>query len=158
MFLQQDIQSLLNTHGRLSVEDMFAVGFLIAAAGVVIAIFVPWLKRRDARAKQRLDLLGESLESPQLDPGTRNQILSVLAKEHEAKLGFLSNRAFWQRMFFGGGWLMFIVCSGMAALSWSGVVDHKVASEALVGALTGLAVASLPFAMREMTTRQVAKQ
>lgn len=142
----------------MNYDELAAFGVLLVVLGSTVAIAGPWLRRRDARAKQRLDLLEESLQHSQLDPGTRNQILSVLAKEHEAKLGFLANRAFWQRMIFGGGWLMFVVCSGMAILSWSGMVHRQIANGALAGALVGLAVSSLPFAMREMSSRQVAKQ
>lgn len=73
-----------------------AISLVIAAVGIIIAIIVPWLIRRDALLKQRLDLLGESLKNPQLDAQTRSQILSVLAKEHEpGRRHFLKNPAFW---------------------------------------------------------------
>lgn len=142
----------------MTYDDLAAIGVLLAVLGSTIAIVGPWLSRRNARAKQRLDLLEESLQHPQLDPETRNQILSVLTKEHDAKFGLLANGALWRRMIFGGGWLVFVVCSGMAVLSWSGMVHRQIANGALAGALVGLAVSSLPFAMREMSSRQVAKQ
>lgn len=131
----------------------------IAVIAITLGIIVPWLSRRDARVKQRLDLLGESLKNPQLEAQVSRQILLVLAKEHQSsRLHFLKSPVFWQRLVFGGGWLMFVFCGGMAALSWGGLVDHGIAREALVYALLGLAVASLPFAMREISSRQAAKQ
>jgi hypothetical protein len=150
-----DAQSNLNSPGGIAtIADLAAIGLMIAAMGTTIAILVSWLRRRDARAKQRLDLLDKSLENPQLDAQTRNLILSVLANEHESsRLHFLKNTAFWQRLVFAGGWLAFVFCGGMALLSWSGVVYLRIADEALVYSLMGLAVMSLPIAMRELALK-----
>lgn len=132
-------------------DDFATIGLVIAALGIIIAIVVPWSIRRDARAKQRLDLLGESLKNPQLDAQTRSQILSVLAKEHESgRLHFLKNPVFWQRLVFGGGWLAFVFFGGMALLSWIGVVSHQFLSESMVYSFMGLVMMSLPVAMREL--------
>ena len=149
----QSVQSapLYQSFGGMRTDDLAAIGLMIAAIGATIAILVPWLRRRDARAKQRLDLLGESLKNPQLNAHTRSQILSVLAKEHESsRLHFLKNTAFWQRLMFGGGWLAFVFCGGMALLAWTDLVPRQIANEALVYSLMGLAAMSLPLAMREL--------
>ena len=47
-------------------EAMLVLTLMVFAAGVAIVIFVLWLNRRHARARQRLDLLGEALENPQV--------------------------------------------------------------------------------------------
>ncbi len=136
-------------------DDFAAIAVLFVVLACTVAIAAPWLSRRNARVKQRLDLLQQALEHPQLDAQTRRQILTVLANEHQSrKLGALLRGAFWQRLVFGGAWLMFVFCGGMALLSWSGIVPRHIGSEALVFSLMGLAVASLPFAMRELSTRQ----
>ena len=136
-------------------DDFAAIAVLFVVLACTVAIAAPWLSRRNARVKQRLDLLQQALEHPQLDAQTRRQILAVLANEHQSsKLGALLSGVFWQRLVFGGAWLMFVFCGCVAFFSWSGIVPQHIGSEALVFSLMGLAVASLPFAMRELSSRQ----
>jgi hypothetical protein len=130
-------------------DEFATIGLVIAALGIIIAIVVPWLIRRDARARHRLELLGESLKNQQLDAQTRSQILSVLAKEHnEGRLRFLKDPGFWQRCTFGFGWLVFIGSLGVSLLLW--LSDDPDAENGLFFAVGGLAIFSLPIAMREL--------
>ena len=98
-------------------DDIAVVGVLMAVFGSTLALVGPFLKRRAARQKQRLDILEESLKHPNLDAQTRDEILRVLTREHEAPgLSFLGKSAFWQKLVFGGGWLAFVFCGGMGRL------------------------------------------
>lgn len=136
-------------------DDIAAIGVLVVVLSSTVALVGPWLKRRSRLQQQRLDILQESLQHPTLDAETRRQILRVVAREHEASaLSFLGRASFWQKLVFGGGWLAFVFCGGMALLSWSGLIRRHIADEAVVCSLVGLAIASVPIAMRELTARR----
>lgn len=135
-------------------DEIAAVGALLVVTGGLIAIFAPLLARRAARAKQRLDLLQQSLQHPQLDPATRNQILLVLANEHEAnKWRWLTSRSFWQRVIFGGGWLLFVFFGGVAALAMSNFLPKFIMQSAFMLCLLGLALMTLPYGLGELARR-----
>jgi len=127
---------------------------LCGLVGVVVAVFVPWLKRRDARAKQRLDLLAASIERPEIDAQVRSQVLRTLAMEHESVglLHRLMSSSFWVNLTFGLGWLLFVGALGCALLMW--LSDDSDAENALYFAVGGLAILSLPIALRELGLRK----
>ena len=127
---------------------------LCGLVGVVVAIFVPWLKRRDARAKQRLDLLAASIERPEIDAQVRSQVLRTLAMEHESvgPLHRLMSSSFWVNLTFGLGWLLFVGALGCALLLL--LSDDSDAYNALFFAVGGLAILSLPIALRELGLRK----
>ena len=149
----QDSAGTVSVFQAMRPDDFAAMIFCVALAGVVVAILVPWLIRRDARARRRLELLGESLKNQQLDAETRSQILSVLAKEHhEGRLRFLLDPGFWQRCTFGFGWLLFIGSLGISLLMW--LSEDSDAEYGLFFAVGGLAILSLPIALRELGLRK----
>jgi hypothetical protein len=140
-------------------EAMLVLTLMVFAAGVAIVIFVLWLNRRHARARQRLDLLGEALENPQLDEQTRGLILSVLANEHEAsRLRSLISWAFWQRVVVAGGWFVFAMFGGLSFMSWAGWISKNNNPEALVYSFMGLVVLSMPIAIREFSSARDQKR
>ena len=132
-----------------------ALCILWGLVGVVVAVFVPWLKRRDARAKQRLDLLAASIERPEIDAQVRSQVLRTLAMEHESSgpLHRLMSSSFWMNLMFGLGWLLFVGALGCALLMW--LSEDSDAEYALFFAVGGLAILSLPIALRELGLRKV---
>jgi len=132
-------------------DDFAAIGVFVVVAVGVVSI----LGRRHARVKQRLTMLQQALEHPQLDAQTRSQILAVLSNEHESsKLGFLVSKAFWHRVIFGSAWLLFIFCGGLSVLAWFRIIPQHLAQFPMVLALIGLAVMTLPFSLRELSGRQ----
>lgn len=136
-------------------DDIAAFAVFVLLVSAVLAVVLSVVGRRDARVRQRLTLLQQALEHPQLDAATRSQILSVLAKEHDAsKLRFLTSANFWHRIIFGGGWLVFVFFGGIALLAMNNVLPQGMAQLAIVWSLCGFAVLTLPPALRELLRRK----
>jgi hypothetical protein len=139
----------------MSWDEIAAFAVFVLLVGAVLAAVLSVVGRRDARIRQRLTLLQQALEHPQLDAATRSQILSVLAKEHEtSKLQFLKSANFWHRFVFGGGWLVFVFFGGIALLAMSNILPQQTAQLAIAWSLCGFAVLTLPLALRELLRRK----
>jgi len=124
-------------------------GFVAFLSGVVAIAMGASGGRQHSERQKRLDILEKALERPDLDAALRREILGVLAREHEPQ----HRPAAWRSVSFGVGWLLFVMCGGVLALDFVGVVRNI--DERTVGplALLGLGLLSLPVALREMTRR-----
>jgi len=132
-------------------EEKFAIGMIFTIVGVLAVVLLIWLNHRNAMAKKRLDLLSQSLDHPDLDAATRQKILDVLTKEQGmGLLGWLFNKELWLRLIGGVGWLTFVIAGGLFLLMAAGIIRGQEKEHFLVTALIGLAVVSLPVAVREM--------
>lgn len=138
----------------MGVSDIVNIVAVVAVAGGLIAFTVPFLHRRSARKTQRLTMLQQALEHPQLDASTRNQILAALSKEHRFRpLRFLFRLDFWERVVFAGGWLTFLVFGGVSAGVGLGLVHSRYLDFFLFWTLLGLAMMTLPMAVHEFSRR-----
>jgi len=136
---------------------------MLLLGGVVVSLILlisSFSRHRAARRGQRLTMLQQALEYPQLDPQTRNQILRVLTEEQRGGLRFLFTVAFWERLLFAVGWLMFLLFGGRWIGAQLDVFSRYQMDMCLVFGLLGLALMSLPIAMREFVrgSRNVAAE
>jgi len=128
-------------------DEMFAM-FIVFASGVVITGLALFYKHRRAR----LDVISKALSHPDLDADSRKSLVDELrgagpASEWHQSLGaqirFLSRNALfvvgWVTMFIGVG----CVLTGKWNLIEGGIV----------AAVSGLGVATLPLALRELQSR-----
>ena len=149
----QDIAYQVSHSGPYSADWILLLCVLCVVCGLVgvaAAIFVPWLRRRDARAKQRLDLLAASLEGPEVDAQARSQVLLTLTRE--AEMSASARSSFWTRLMFGFGWLLFVFSLGVTLVMWW--ANDRESENAFLFALGGLAILSLPIALRELGMRK----
>src|SRR5687767_4443602 len=106
----------------------FAMFFgLMACLLGSFTIFVTRHRARSDTRKRRLDLIAEALRDPGLDPGTRADLLRTLARETDRPLATwllarLQQRELWRGLWFGAGWLMFVIGGLMFAASSFGLV------------------------------------
>lgn len=130
------------------------VGALVTVVALV-AIGLGYVigRRRRSRGSQRLDILQQALQRPDLDPGTRAEILRVLANDQQL-VRWLLSPMFWQRIWFGVGWMTFLVAGGLWLWTvfdyGTGLPPRAVAPFAMVG----LAMLTLPHGLRELSNRE----
>lgn len=130
---------------------------ILLLCGVVVGLIllVGSLSRAGvSRKSQRLSMLQQALEHPQLDAQTRAEILRVLTREHSGGgLRFLLSAAFWERLLFAVGWLTFLLFGGRWVGAQLGVFSRYQMDTCMVFGLLGLALMSLPIAMHEFVRR-----
>ena len=116
-------------------------------------------KHRVAFRTRRLDLLAEGLRNPNLDAGTRAELLRALAREHGGFSGWVWQRLqqpmLWRVLWFGGGWMTMLM-GGTAlatyAMRMGMVSSYDVPAIVMLTAL-GFGMVTLPLALREMLRR-----
>lgn len=132
-------------------DDIVALGVFLLIALLATMAFGIGSARRHRTARQRLDVLGDALQRPDLDAETRRNILRVVTDEHEAsRLQFLRRPAFWRGATFAVGWMMFLFCGGMSLAAGMDLIDDSVTDQAIPAALLGLGLLTLPVALREV--------
>jgi len=138
----------------ISLAGLLAV-FLSVVLGVGVIILLTSLRGRSrSGAARRLEVLEKALEHPELDAETRAQLVATMV-EHQTRrpLGFLSRSSFWLSACFVVGWLLMIV-NGVGALLIELELLHAFKLDALlVMGVAGLALATLPVALREFLYR-----
>ena len=129
------------------------------AACCVIAFFVLLATRHKRHADfrtRRLDLLAEALRDPNLDAGTRSELLRALAREHGGFWGWVWQRLqqpmLWRVLWFGGGWMTMLL-GGTALATYAmrmGMVrSYDLPAIVMLTAL-GFGMVTLPLALREL--------
>lgn len=133
---------------------LLVVVVMVAAAVGLFAFIMPYFHRLGARKTQRLTMLQQALEHPQLDAATRNQILQSLSKEHRWRpLRMLFSLVFWERAVFAVGWLTFLVFGGVSVGVGLNLVRSRHLDFFLFWTLIGLAMMTLPMAVHEFSRR-----
>jgi hypothetical protein len=116
-------------------------------------------KRRVEFRTRRLDLLAEALRDPNLDAGTRSELLRALAREHGGISAWFWQRLqqpmLWRVLWFGGGWMTMLL-GGTALLTYAmrmGMVrSYDLPGIVMLTAL-GFGMVTLPLALRELLRR-----
>lgn len=157
--------SLLVTHVQ-DADYPPAVGWGFSLAGILLIVFVAALivvttvlltsmRRRSRRAAtQHLDVLKKALEHPQLDAETRARLLATMVEQQTRRpLGFLTRSSFWLSACFVVGWLLMIINGVGALLTELQVLRSFKLEPLLVMGVSGLALVTLPIALREFLYR-----
>lgn len=133
--------------------SMFA-SFLVVVAALV------FLRAKGGAtiARRRLDLIEQALRDPSTDAATRALLLRSLAREHSS--GFTAwlwagarNPTVWRTLWFGTGWILFLVFGGALAAASMGLLRFPRVEDVLPVAIAGFAMITLPTALRELTRR-----
>ena len=130
---------------------------MLLLGGLVLGVIVLLMSLRGrsrSGAARRLAVLEKALEHPELDAETRAQLVATMV-EHQTRrpLGFLFRSSFWLSACFVVGWLLMIV-NGVGALLIKLELLHAFKLDALlVMGVAGLALATLPVALREFLYR-----
>ena len=132
------------------------------AASCVIAFFVLLSTRQKRRADyrtRRLDLMAEALRDPNLDAGTRSELLRALAREQGGFPAWLWQRLqqpmLWRVLWFGGGWMTMLL-GGTALLTYAmrmGIVRSMDLPAVVMLTAIGFGMVTLPLALRELLRR-----
>lgn len=118
----------------------------------LVSLLLQRAKRRHQLRLQRLQILQEALRHPQLDDGTRRQVLAVLGGEHRR-----TTFAQWLRVgyaaFLAAAWLTFVGGgAGWIYLEVQGRFWREV-EPFVVMTIAGFALLTLPIALRELLGR-----
>jgi hypothetical protein len=139
-------------------EALAMVSVMVGCVVVVWMLLAHWHKRERLRTIQR------AIESGHLDEATRRQVLEILTAD--------SRRAaeFWQRLWpnlvhlarrvvFIGGWLTLMIGGGMwIAMEIGGTGSRYDTEGAMVATVIGMALVTLPLALRELDARRAASR
>jgi hypothetical protein len=143
--------------GRID-EDVLVLAFGILPIVGIFTLAAMWLRRGEKDEKARLDLLREALRHPGIDELTRAQLVRALAADDgrprlsmllkSGKLLTVARHALfvigWPLLLIGGaGWVM----TEMRGGTWYSTEPW------FFSAITGLALVSLPLALRELDGR-----
>ena len=126
-------------------------GALIVVGGLVFLISY-CLRASKASSARRMEVLDRALDHPDLDRETREQLVSLLAREHSSRLAFLGQMSFWLSACFVIGWLLLVFNGAAAVLCQLQVLSVPIVAP-LVTAACGLALVTLPTAVREFWAR-----
>lgn len=130
---------------------------MLLFGGLVVGVIILLMSLRGrsrSGATRRLEVLERALEHPELDAETRAQLVATMV-EHQTRrpLGFLFRSSFWLSACFVVGWLLMIV-NGVGVLLTELELLHAFKLDALlVMGVAGLALATLPIALREFLYR-----
>ena len=130
-------------------------------AGCLAAMIV-WLLSRSRAAgeleRRRLDLLEKALQHPALDDATRAELLRGLART-QADQGMsliqrlARQRDLWRTLWFGSGWLLFVVGGCLLGAHAAHVVQGFRVESVLAATIAGFAMLTLPLGLRELQAR-----
>jgi Flp pilus assembly protein TadB len=132
-------------------------------ANLLTLAFLWWMSNRSKQERrrdeqQRLAVLQAALDHPQLDAATRQELTRVLVDQHrEAKdrsgrtMQKVARGAYVAML--GAGWLGALVGGGMWALGAADGMRFGQLMGAIAVTLTGVAVITLPIALRELMYR-----
>jgi len=131
-------------------DDVALIAFL--ASGIAIVGSLAGRKRKVE--ERRLKIVEEALRRPELDEATRRNLLEAVATRGRGgkRLAMLTTTRFWLTASFAVGWFLFVVCGGGFLLSTIDVLPLPRSGLAM-GALTGLALLTLPRALVELRQR-----
>lgn len=134
----------------------------LSAAFCLIAFFVLLSTRHKSRADfrtRRLDLMAEALRDPNLDAGTRSELLRALAREHGGFAAWVWQRLqqpmLWRVLWFGAGWMTMLL-GGTALLTYAmrmGIVRSMDLPAIVMLTAIGFSMVTLPLALRELLRR-----
>jgi hypothetical protein len=136
-----------------------ALPFVLALVSYLGKLWMVGLNQQHELKLARLQVLAESLRQPQLDEQVRKQVAELLAEEHRLA-GSWRRSGGWlgvlQALALGTGWFLMVVGGGYCALAWSTGLPFGLRDPAILAAMTGLAMVTLPTALREMLGRRLA--
>lgn len=133
------------------------VGFFAVIASMV---FGAAARRRRATEmdQRRIDLIEKGLQDPTLDAATRAHLLRSLADERievpSALWRLVTGAAFWRGLWFGTGWMIFVVGTGLLvaeALDFTRGLNEPIT---IAATLLGFAMLTLPLGLRELQVRR----
>ena len=130
---------------------------MLLLGGLVVGVIILLMSLRGrsrSGAARRLEVLEKALEHPELDAETRAQLVATMV-EHQTRrpLGFLFRSSFWLSACFVVGWLLMIVNGVGALLIELELLQSFKLDALLVMGVAGLALATLPVALREFLYR-----
>lgn len=143
----------------MNVREFLLLLLVFGGFAVTAIVWTAGSSRRLAMRRRRLDLLEQGLQHPDLDAATRAELLRVLARDQRAgvfaALGrLLSSGACWRVVWYGSGWLMFVVGGCLLAARAMSLVPGPNPQIVLPMAITGFAVLTLPLALSELGRRR----
>lgn len=128
---------------------------------IVTVILTNGAKRRQQEhelERRRLDVLQEALQRPTLDAAMRaelSRIAQASAGSSRAPAGTaLRTGDWWHLLWFGPGWVLFVVGGCMLAADTLDLVTGVSTKTFLPMTITGFAMLTLPMALRELTARR----
>lgn len=142
-------------NGREFVMILIFGGMLVA--GVVL--LAAWRKRVMDASTRRFELLAEALRDPQLDPGTRAELLRALARGERGVLGWiwqrLQNPMLWRVLWFGSGWLTMLLSGAALGMHAVGLLllRSQEVPPVVMAAVLGFGMVTMPLALRELLRR-----
>jgi hypothetical protein len=146
------------------VREMLLFSSTICVALIVMGLLVHRQRSLLTLRLRRLETLTEALRDPNLDAATRADLLRTVAREHDGGLGrwllaHLQRRDLWRGLWFGAGWLMFVIGALMSMASLVDAVDLGRDSEVVFAmSAIGFAMITLPLGLREVMRRDGAAQ
>jgi len=136
-----------------------ALPFVLALISYLGKLWMVGVNQEHELKLARLQVLAESLRQPQLDDEVRKQVAELLAEEHRLA-GSWRRRGGWlgalQAVSLGLGWFALVVGGGYCALGWWTGLPRSVGDPAILTAMVGFGLLTLPTAMREMLGRRQA--
>jgi hypothetical protein len=143
----------------------FFLLFAMVACAISALIFLAHRNRGlvDIRLR-RLEALTDALRDPGLDPATRAELLRTLAREHNGGLGRwlfaqLQRRELWRGLWFGAGWLLFVIGALLSLASVFYLVEiSRDRGPLFAMSAIGFAMITLPLGLREVFRRDGAAQ
>jgi len=127
--------------------------------GVLTAVLMQAGKRRHQVRVQQLQVLQKALEHPALDERTRADLTRLLADDHRRKHGPLGARlGRWLRgghvLLLACGWLLLIGGIGFWIASDALDLPNRSMQPAIAATIVGIALVTLPLALRELLGRR----
>jgi hypothetical protein len=138
----------------MSPRDLILLVILLAAAVAIVSLLSPHWKRAQELAAARVELLRTALQRTDLDPQMRRALFEWLATEHDRQQRMPGALAILRTMWFTASWLLFIGGAGLFAVDRLLVRLEIEPASVLVVALTGFAMLTLPFVVREWDVRR----
>ena len=136
---------------------------LVCVVGSFVFAVLSWFASRHKRAMElrnrRFELLAESLRDPNLEAGTRAEILRALARDHQGFRGWLwqrlQNPMVWRVLWFGSGWITMLISGAVLVMHATRLsrLDNYDVPPTVVCAVIGFAMVTLPLALRELLRR-----
>ncbi len=130
---------------------------------IAMPIFIArqWIRHRTANVNEysgRYSVMPDRFYRPSIEQ-VRKQVAELLAEEHRLA-GSWRRSGGWlgvlQALALGTGWFLMVVGGGYCALAWSTGLPFGLRDPAILAAMTGLAMVTLPTALREMLGRRLA--